>query len=209
MSAFVNMQFPDGILVGAEFGPEYLTEVARAPSGVTMRNEEYDEPLRKFSVDKSLTDDEDKFKTFLQFWSRARGKSNTWRIRDLSDFHVLDTEGVFTLVGGNNYQLIRRWNYAGADMDTTIILPRSGSLVVKRGVDVLEEGVDWSTNYTVPSGVIAILDGGGAPTSWSGQFDILARFDTDRLPLVIQNADVRRVFLSRNIPIVEERMASA
>ena len=79
----------------------------------------------------------------------------------------------------------------------------SGSLALFAGAAELIENTDYTVDYTTPSGVVTVLGSPlPAPTSWTGEYDILASFDTDELLLAAEDIEF---FMARELTITEER----
>ena len=210
--AFKNMRFPTGIRFGAVGGPGFSTGIAGSISGKTKRNENYSQSLRKYQVARALRTD-DLRKSFYAFFEVAGGKANTWRLHDPFDFEVAITEGVFTSLGSARYQMVKRYTVeaitAGSPSvlytrDNEILLPKSGTIAVTG----MTENTHYSIDYTTAGGVLTLLGSptGAAPTSWSGEYDVHARFDIDELAFtVVDKGEDGIIAMANNVPIIEER----
>jgi uncharacterized protein (TIGR02217 family) len=209
--AFKNIRFPTGIRFGAVGGPAFKTGIAQAISGKTKRNANWSPPLRKYQVARACRTDALR-QSLLSFFMVAEGRANTWRLKDPFDFEVAITEGVFSSLGSGRYQMVKRYSVtaltAGSPTvlytyDVDILLPVSGTIVVTGKT----ENTDYSIDYTAASGVLTLLGSptGSAPVSWSGEYDVHARFDVDELQFTAQDRGEDGIIaLANNVPIVEE-----
>lgn len=200
-----NIRFPTGIRYGAIMGPAFSTGIARVLSGRTKRNSNRECPLRRFRVERALKSDELR-NEFLAFFYNVNGSADTFRIKDHSDFEVSATEGVFRALGSGRFQMEKRYTVQSVaegsqnsiyTKDIDIVLPVEGSITIT-GLT----SAQYSIDYTQPSGVVTAI---GSPTpsfsTWSGRYDVLARFDTDELMFIAEELDL---FMSQAIEIIEE-----
>lgn len=198
---FRNTQFPTTIRYGAVAAPTFNTTVVRTLAGKTQRNKNWTYPLRKFNVERALSTSTLR-DALLAFFYNMNGAADTFRVKDFSDFEVSASEGVFTSLGGNTYQMWKRYTYGAFTKDIPILLPVSGTISINGGA--LVETTHWTTSYTTPSGVVSLVGSPTPPTpsTWSGQYDVLARFDTDELPVSIEDIGF---YTAKQIVLTEER----
>jgi uncharacterized protein (TIGR02217 family) len=105
-----------------------------------------------------------------------------------------------TALGGGTFQLVKQYTNGAGTENRTITLPVNA--VVKQGSTTLVLNTHYTLSLT--TGVLTIIGSPTpAPDSWTGEFDVPARFDTDQLRLVIEDLEY---FKSQNIPIVEVRV---
>ena len=211
--AFRNIRLPTGIKYGAIAGPTFSTRRARVRSGRTQRNAQWEFPLRRFQVERALKTAALRRSLFAMFYN-VNGDLDTWRLKDWSDYQVLSGEGVFRALGSGRFQLEKRYSIGSVGevspnvtytKDIDILLPVEGTLVI----DGLTEGTHWTTDYSTPSGIITAI---GSPTpsfsSWTGEYDVLSRFENDELMLQVEDKveDDALYFETQSITITEERL---
>lgn len=196
---FRNSRFPLAIKYGAVSTAMYSTDIAKAVSGSSVRNSNWDYPLHKFNVTRAAHTDALR-EELLAFFHNMQGAGNTFRIRDHSDYQVSIAQGVFTSLGNSRYQMWKRYTTDAYTVDVPIYLPVSGTIAVTG----YTESTHYTIDYTTPAGVVTMLGSPSpaAPTAWSGQFDIHARFENDELPITIEDAGLH---VTGQIVIVEER----
>lgn len=194
--SFLNFRFPTGISYGAVGGPGYSTTIAALNSGLESRNQNWSNSKCAYNAARGCNTDEDR-EALIAFFRIAKGKANSFRWKDWTDHTCKVGSGVFTLISGANYQFRKHYAHSAGSEDRIIALPISP--VVKDGATTLVDGVNYTIAY--PSGIIT-TSGGATPTSWSGEFDVLCRFDTDSLQLVAEDLDY---FKSQTISVVETR----
>lgn len=200
--AFLNIRFPTGISYGAVGGPGYSTAVASLNSGVESRNQNWTNSRCKYNAARGCNTDEDR-EALLAFFRIAKGRANSFRWKDWTDHTVETGQGTFTPNADGSYQFRKSYANSAGSEDRIIDLPIDP--VVLAGASTLVLNTDYTLDlptgtYTPLASPIAV------PTAWSGEFDVLVRFDTDDLQLVAEDLDY---FKSQTIPIVEIRESSA
>lgn len=206
--AFRNIRFPTGIKYGAIAGPAFSTGIARVASGRTQRNSRYSSPLRRFRVERALRSSDLRI-ALLAFFYNVNGAADTFRIRDFSDYEATAAQGVFRSLDNGTFQLVKRYSVEALTQgsptviytkDIDVVLPVQGTL----SVTGLTENTHYTLDYTTPSGVLTAV---GSPTpsfsTWSGEYDVLARFDQDELQFTAEDAGL---FLAESITVTEERL---
>lgn len=197
--AFLDIRFPVNIAYGAVGGPGYSTDVVTLNSGFENRNQNWSVARCMYDAAKGCKTDQDRI-DLIKFFRVAKGKMHSFRWRDFSDYQVLTGEGTLTALGGGTFQLVKQYTNAAGTENRTITLPVNA--VVKQGSTTLVLNTHYTLNLT--TGVLTIIGSPTpAPDSWTGEFDVPARFDTDQLRLVIEDLEY---FKSQNIPIVEVRV---
>jgi uncharacterized protein (TIGR02217 family) len=197
--AFLDIRFPVNIAYGAVGGPGYSTDVVTLNSGFENRNQNWSVARCMYDAAKGCKTDQDRI-DLIKFFRVAKGKMHSFRWRDFSDYEVLTGEGTLTALGGGTFQLVKQYTNGAGTENRTITLPVNA--VVKQGSTTLVLNTHYTLSLT--TGVLTIIGSPTpAPDSWTGEFDVPARFDTDQLRLVIEDLEY---FKSQNIPIVEVRV---
>lgn len=198
---FRNVRFPTGISYGAVAGPEFATRIAMARSGKTQRNSDWAYPLRRFNVERALKTDTLRDE-LLAFFLNMSGAADTFRIKDPTDYTVTVSQGVFTALGSGTYQMWKRYTYSGLTKDVPVFLPVSGTISINAGA--LVQGTHYTIDYTTPSGVVTLIGSPTptAPSTWAGQYDVHARFESDALPISIEDSEF---YIAKALRLVEER----
>lgn len=182
--------FPRNIAFGAQVGPEYQTTVVVVNSGYESRNADWQTARLRFEVGmrpmrKADTD------ALIAFFRSVKGRAHGFRFRDWSDYQAKSGEGVVVPVVGGGYRLAKRYASGGLTELRPISKPVAGTLAVSGG------SVDYTTG----------LVSGGAGVTWTGEFDVPCRFDTDRMELeAIDKSQGEILFQWGQIPVIEIRV---
>jgi uncharacterized protein (TIGR02217 family) len=210
---FHETRFPTDISRGAQGGPERRTDVVVLGSGFEERNSRWANSRRAWNAGygvKSLDD----LHAVIAFFEERRGKLYGFRWKDHADFKscppqsaIAATDQQLGLGTGaqSMFQLIKRYGAAFAPWDRTIAKPVAGTVLV--GVDSTPQvlGTHFSVNST--TGIVTFLPGhipaSSAIVTAGFEFDVPARFDTDKLELDLRGFQHGAI---PSIPIVEIRV---
>lgn len=211
--AFLEVQFPCSISQGSTAGPERKTEVVTLGSGFEERNARWADSRRVYNAGhgvKSLND----LHEVIAFFEQVRGKLYGFRWKDFTDFKSCPPEnGVTafdqTLGTGNganlSFQLIKKYGAGSTPWYRTITKPVTGTVKIAVNGSVKIEGTHFGVSYN--TGLVTFLAGNtpavGAVVTAGYEFDVPARFDTDRMEINISSYKFGTV---PAIPIVELRV---
>lgn len=197
MAHLSDLRLPEGIETGAVYGPEYLTEVAPMTSGKEARNRTRD-ALCVGDLSFAPTLEED-YPALLKFFRIANGRFNSFVMRDYSDFEVALTEGVAVAITSTTFQLYKKYAVGSHTELRAIQAPLAAGFVIKNSGTPLTVTTEYVLDAA--NGIVTIAS---APTAgnltWSGEFDNVVRFDTDRMAT---NFTACQVFTWGGIPIKE------
>ena len=211
--SFHETRFPTDISRGAQGGPERRTDVVVLGSGFEERNSRWANSRRSYNAGwgvKSLDD----LHAVIAFFEERRGRLYGFRWKDHADFKSCPPEatptGLDQPIGigdgsAATFQLVKRYGSAFAPWDRTITKPVAGSVLVAiAGVAQTQD-----TDFTVDAatGIVTFLPGhipaDAAIVTAGFEFDVPARFDTDKLELDLLGF---RHGAIPSIPIIEIRL---
>lgn len=203
--AFIDTRFPETVSRGATGGPEFLTSVVETGGGYEKRNSWWSVPRGKWNVATGLMRRDDTaradFEALIAFFRAiGQGKANTFPFKDWADYAATDANigtanGVATV-----FQLRKGYTSGSTTVWRTITKPVAGTVSIKVGGTTASP-----SDYSVArlTGVVTFTSppAAGAVT-WSGQFDVPVRFDTDKLDLTLESLDLGQW---SDIPVIEVR----
>ena len=196
--AFIEApRFPDAISYEAVGGPGWLTDVVVVNSGAEQRNQVWSQARCSFDVSHAARLPA-AYKPLQAFFRVVGGRRDGFRFKDWTDYQASDAAGTgtFQMLTATTFQMYKRY-FSGSTYEyRKITKPISGTVVVTGGVSP-------SVEYT--TGVVTVAS--GTPTSWTGEFDVPCRFDTDQMRgEVISRSGSNLVMGWSSIPIVEIRL---
>lgn len=184
MSFVETPRFPDRLAYGAVGGPLFSTDIVVLDSGSETRNQNWSQARAEYTLDFVNRSTTDRDELIHYFRSVAKGRLNGFRFKDWNDYSASISEGVFSQVAGDVWQMAKRYTQGAQTFDRTIAKPISPLTQVKSGGTVLTAGVHYTLDST--TGYVTMLGSPSiVPTAWSGTFDVPVRFDSDYLGLRI------------------------
>jgi uncharacterized protein (TIGR02217 family) len=199
-------RLPEYIEKGSQFGPTFRNVIQEAISGNEQRFAQWTKCKCVGNLTYGLQNSADKlgdFYAILALWRGHFGSLYPFRFRDWGDYTA--TNEVFGTGDGTKtaFQLSKTYD------PQFILLGTAGSFFYVRAITLLAStpvikiNNVLTTAYTISaSGVVTFTTApaAAAQLTWSGEFDVPVRFDTDQLPVVLNEADVASM---NSIPIKE------
>ena len=197
---FHDTRFPTRFQYGAQATPMFKTMINENSAGYEQRNQLWAQARRKYSYENAL-ETEDQYLEVLAFFMARRGPAYSFRVKDWFDYRVETGEGIMRgtvsneLVGNGStttFQLSKLYPDSVATFERPIYLPVDQSVYTTDEDNlvafevyvsaVLMNPVDYTVDYL--TGVITFdtAPADEATLTWTGQFDVPVRFETDELP---------------------------
>jgi len=209
--AFHEVRFPAGISRGASGGPERRTEIVTLGSGFEERNQRWADSRRRYDAGYGVRGTDDLY-AVIAFFEERRGQLHGFRWKDWSDYKScapLATPSAADQVIGagdgaeTDFQLVKVYGADFAPWTREIKKPVAGTIKIALDGAAQVEGSDYTLDAT--TGVVSFTSapGNGVEITAGFEFDVPARFDTDRLAVNLEmfsHGDIP------NIPIVELRI---
>lgn len=211
--AFLEVQFPCAISQGSTAGPERKTEVVTLGSGFEERNARWADSRRMYNAGygvKGLNDLHD----VIAFFEEARGKLYGFRWKDFTDYKSCPPENSVTafdqslgLGDGATlvFQLRKRYGTGPNPWYRDITKPVANTTRIAVNGTVKTIGTHFNVDTT--TGTVTFTAGNAPPNGQvitaGYEFDVPARFDTDRLEINVASFKHGTI---PNIPIIEVRV---
>lgn len=192
MSFNNSARFPLNIAYGAIGGPRYQTSIVTVNSGREYSNADWASSRSKWEVGmramrKADTD------ALIAFYRVVKGRLHGFRFRDWSDYQVVEGRGIVIQNPDGSLQLAKKYV--------------SGDLIEYRPITTLVEGIVVMTGGGTIDYITGKVTGGSISNTWTGEFDIPVRFDTDELQLdAVDKSNGEILFQWSQIPLVEIRL---
>lgn len=182
-STFVEQQFPSDISYGSKGGSGFSTSVFETTSGYEQRNINWSKSRGEWDISYGVRDKGD-MDAVVNFFMAMQGKAYAFRFKDWADYQITNQQigtGDGTTLA---FQLVKVYGVGTQTYVRTIKKPVSGTMLA-----ILVNGAPASvSNYSVDytTGIITFAAGhapgaGYAVVVTYCEFDIPARFDTDKL----------------------------
>jgi uncharacterized protein (TIGR02217 family) len=211
MAFIESPRFPEGISYRSTGGPAWKTQVVQTSSGREQRTQTWQESLRRWDALNGTRSDADLDQ--LQAWFLvSAGMANGFRWKDWKDYSavtanssgIVNSTGLGT--GTASGQLYKRYSVGSNTQVRKIAKPVAGTVkVYKNGVLVLAGTSSGQCSVNSTTGVVTFY--GTAPTTsdsltWTGEFDVPVRFDTDTFSASYDDLNASSV----SLPVVEIRL---
>jgi uncharacterized protein (TIGR02217 family) len=182
MADFTDEVFPEDVSDGATGGPEFSTVIITASSGNEQRVQQWERPRRRWNVSHGLRTPEE-MSLLVAFFLGVKGKATGFRFRDPSDYEATDEP--LSGVGGTR-QLTKEYTFGSLTTSRDITKPAPATVTLKRnGVAYTDFTLDTST------GIVTLVGLTTGTFTWSGEFHVPARFDTDSFRLNMEEFGIR------------------
>lgn len=202
--SFHDVRFPDSIAEGAEGGPSYSTSVVTTSGGYEQRQANWAVGRGTWNVGTGLKDEADIAIT-IAFFRARRGRLNSFRFKDWSDYE-LARQAIGTTDGTDaTWQVFKNYTSGPTTVARPLTKLVSGTVrcwvnasEITLGAGAGEFTVDLATGMITLGATLAATT--GQVIEAECEFDVPARFDIDRLGLRLQTFRIGDV---PDIPIIE------
>lgn len=200
MAQFIDHLFPEDISFGSTGGAEFMTDVIQTTTGFEQRNQKRARARMRFNVGYGIRTQK-QLEHVRNLHYIARGRAASFRFCD-----PLDHQAQNTLIGISDgktktYPLLKQYTAGEATYERRIYKPRRDTLMLYINGKQQEEG---PKSYTLSDEGIIIFKKApkkGHPITADFTFDVPVRFDTDYLPVRLDNEGVLSVAL--DIQLIE------
>ncbi len=182
MAFFETPRFPEAYSFGASGGPTFETDVTRT-NGRELGIGRRQYPLQRWDVAPGIKT-QAQYAEILGFFMVCRGRLHRFRFRDPVDNTQAhgNATGVVSGITSTTFQMVKRYAAGAQTLDRPIRKPITSGLVVFVSGTPLAPA-SWTLDAT--TGILTIPSAPAASTvTWTGSFDVPARFDIDQLPAV-------------------------
>jgi len=209
--AFHDVRFPTAISRGASGGPERRTEIVTLGSGREERNQRWADSRRRYDAGYGVRGVDD-LHAVIAFFEERRGRLHAFRWKDWSDYKScppLQTPAATDQEIGTGdgataaFQLHKTYGASFAPWTRAITKPVAGTVLVSVDGLAQAEGSDLTVDYAAGVITFASPPSDGAAITAGFEFDVPARFDTDRLAVSLEHFSHGDI---PSIPIVEVRL---
>jgi uncharacterized protein (TIGR02217 family) len=195
---FIEKRFPTDISYGSTGGPEYNTEVLITTIGCEHRAPKWHTPKMRFNISPGIKNQR-QMQEILRFFRACKGRQIGFRYKDWTDFKAQNE--TVKVIDKYTLQLIKLYNLDAKATDQRIITkPVENTVKIYISGEKLDPN-EFSIDYT--TGTIKLkqeITGQTPEVTADFEFDIPVRFDTDYLPVTIENYNF---FSLPEIPIIE------
>lgn len=198
--AFVETRFPTDIAFGSAGGPEYSTDIVITQGGYEQRNVNWSQARARYNVAHGVKT-QAQLDALIAFFRARKGRADGFRFKDWTDFQAAG-QNIGTGNGSATVFQLKKLYTNGSVTETRLITkPVAGTIAVYKD-GVLQSGT-YTANTANGQITFSAAPANGVAITADFQFDVPARFDTDRLSATL---DTYGSHSWQDIPIVEIRV---
>jgi uncharacterized protein (TIGR02217 family) len=184
-SCFHEVRFPEDISWGAVGGPGYSTGIVKTISGGEQRIQNWAQARCTYQVAQGVKSQE-QLDALIAFFRVRKGKVHGFRYKDWSDFTAVKQ---YTMTGDG---IIKKCQLQKVYGDSTYYEIRAIRKPVKDTLTIYKDDVevsdtDYTFNYLTGEVEFDTAPAVGKIITASFEFDVPVRFDTDDMPVSIDD----------------------
>lgn len=204
----IATEFPPRLAFGSRADPTWSTTISAAMSGYESAVLNWAHVRHTYDVSFAVRTKSD-YDDIRDHFHQARGRGKKFLFRDPLDHSVSGAEGT-TVEAGGGYQLTKTYGSGGDTYVRKITRPKSGTVAIFRTRTGVTTNVTANCTISYTTGTFTVSGhSNGDVYTWTGEFYVPCRYDTDRLPAAIINKEpgaAGELFVSCDgIPVVEVR----
>lgn len=196
---FNETRLLDCVAYGSEFGQEFSTRIVSLRNGFERRNINWSMPLGRHSINYNALKPEDHIKVRGAHMA-SMGSAIPFRFKDWTDYRAAG-ELIGEGTGSSQLlQLVKSYSFGPVTLQRIIKKPVATTVVI------YVDGTPNAATIDFLTGLVTITATEGAVITWSGEFDVPVRFESDRLD-VEPVAHMQNDFaLTCSVDLVEVRL---
>ncbi|MBJ3761933.1 DUF2460 domain-containing protein [Maribius pontilimi] len=209
--AFHEERFPVNLSFGALGGPERRTQIVTLANGHEERNTPWQHSRRRYDAGLGLRSLDDMEKV-VAFFEARRGPLHAFRWKDWADYkssrpsedlNHMDQDIAIADGQTASFQLSKTYGLGPTAYSRPILKPVEGTVTIGVEGDLLREETDFTLDLTTGIVTLNFVPVAGAAISAGFEFDVPARFDTDRISTSVATFQAGEI---PDIPVVEVRL---
>jgi uncharacterized protein (TIGR02217 family) len=192
-------RLPPDIEEGAQGGPEFATVIQEAVSGQEQRVKVWAKCRAKYDIAYSVLNSDDpvgSYKAVLALFYAHNGRFRPFRFKDWGDFQAENSNFGTGDGSDTTFQLSKLYDPSQVLLNTPgsltyrreIYLPVAAPVIKVNGVVTTALTIDATGLVTFTS-----APANGHALTWTGDFDIPVRFDTDYLPVIMNVNSIAQI----------------
>ncbi|WP_444919315.1 DUF2460 domain-containing protein (plasmid) [Microbulbifer sp. CnH-101-G] len=198
MTTFVEQRLLDEVAYGSTFGHSYKTDIKELRNGVERRNSEWDYPLASGAVlfEKLQSGHHS---LVMAAHHACRGSAIGFRFKDWSNYTASHEVIGFGTGEAATYRLSKTHIFGPLSATIPVYKPVVGTVTIYANGQPIAHSLDYT------SGRVQLSADAGAEITWSGEFDIPVRFESDDLQFSVDHKTAGGFMLSADVEVVQIR----
>jgi uncharacterized protein (TIGR02217 family) len=200
-------RLPPEIEIGASGGPDFKTIIQESVSGIEQRIITWSKCRARYDIAYAVlnsTDATGNYRKVYSLFLAHRGKAQAFRFKAWNDYTATNESFGTGDGAATQFQLIKTYDPGQLLLGSPGVLTYSRDILmpISTGLVIKVSGTPTSA-YTLNAGGVIVFDSApanAAPLTWTGEFDLPMRFDTDHLPVVMNANEIVNI---SSIPLRE------
>lgn len=193
---FIEERLLDCVSYGTIYGERFRTDIATMRNKSESRNMEWSESRGEFTLVFAALTEPDRAEV-MRVFRVCRGRGIGFRMKNWVDYKASDEALGVGAGEDQSYQMTITANSGSYKTTKTIRKPVMGTIQVKA------DGVPVAANIDYRAGIITTNAPIGAVLTWSGEYDIPVRFDSDDIQWSVDNRSGDTYVMGSDVQIVE------
>lgn len=199
---FLDIKLPENISFGATGGPSYQTDVVILASGYEQRNARWSDSRRRYDI--GYVNSQAEADQLAAFFHAVKGRANTFRFKDHADYVCTIGELQAASDDGLQWQMFKIYDSYGNLTFRKITKPVLGTVTLYEGLSEIVG--DYTIDYDTGIVTFGLPKTSSDQLTWTGEFDVHCRFDTDELQATILESSANdRLYQLNNVSVIEVR----
>lgn len=208
---FHDVRFPTALSFGALGGPERRTEIVTLANGFEERNTPWKHSRRRYDAGVAMQSLDD-IETVLAFFEARQGQMFGFRWKDWADYRSAQKSKEISfddqMIGFGDgiakvHQITKTYRSGSYSYQRPVRKPVLGSVRVGVAEQELQEGIDYSVDYSTGEITFDRAPDIEAEVTAGFEFDVPVRFDSPILQASVENFQAGEV---PSVSVVEIRI---
>lgn len=196
---FNETRLLDCVAYGSSFGHEFSTLIKSIQNGYERRKGLWNAPLGRYEIRYQALEPEDS-QLVLNAHYASMGSLIPFRFKDWKDY-IADNERLGEAVDGEQtMQLVKRYQFGPVPFVRRIHKPVWNTITVYADDEEIPATIDYI------DGTATFMAEEGQVITWSGEFDVPVRFESDRLDFTPDVKIEGGFAMSADVALVEVRL---
>ena len=193
---FIEERLLDCVSYGTVYGERFRTEIATMRNKSESRNMEWSESQGEFTLIFAALTNPDRSEV-MRIFRACRGRGIGFRLKNWADFEALDEFIGHGTGSVETYQLAVTDRAGIYETKKTIRKPVDGTIIVYADGNPVAAVIHYTT------GAVTLTAPAGSMITWSGEYDLPVRFDSDDIQWSVDNISGEHFVMGSDVQILE------
>jgi len=194
--SFIDYRLSRRVAYGFEGGPEWNTRIIELDNGMEVRNGQWAYPRHRYSA-QHLHLDETARNAVIHAFHSARGRLYAFRFQDWNDYQAKN-EILYVKPGTRASVQLTKTYRMGNVASVRPLRALVNAMVYNEQGHIIHGNLDRALGIFTPDN-----EWGNGSYTWSGEFDVWVRFDSDYNAFAISSRSGHELIATASIDLIE------